>query len=70
MSLLNVQYDLQVKSILNHKTLSYDRDFRVTSVKNYKVQKVFFRWRKYCKTVYDSNAIELLSNSNPMVDFS
>ena len=29
MTLLNVQYDLQVKSIIKYKTLSYNRDFRV-----------------------------------------
>ena len=31
MTLLNVQYDLKVKSIIKYKILSYNRDFRVLS---------------------------------------
>ena len=42
MTLLNVQYDLQVKSIIKYKTLSYNRDFRVTNKKE-KTEKMMFQ---------------------------
>ena len=44
MTLLNVQYDLKVKSIIKYKILSYNRDFRVNIIEE--KQKVH---RKYCQ---------------------
>ena len=40
MTLLKVQYDLQVKNIIKYKTLSYNRDFRVYHVIQFIVAKL------------------------------